>query len=245
MNAWYLKLGAEDATEDVVLVGDRSRALRSAELIDRPRVANEDRGLTTVIGDWKGMPVTVSAFGMGAPIAAIVLHELAALGSRRFLRAGTMMVRGVPLGSFIVAERALVHEGTSAAYGWPDPLVEIDAHVVDALVSTVPSGSAHRGTVASCDGFYTQMTDLLGSRKRGPELDAEWDRHHVIGIDMETSALAAAAHALGVEFGSLCLGTVDIDGPTMLGPEERATLERSLLEIAFDTLLSLREGAHP
>jgi uridine phosphorylase len=245
LRAWYLKLSAEDATEDVVLVGDRSRALRSADLLDGAVVANEDRGLTTVIGGWKGLPVTVSAFGMGGPIAAIVLHELAALGSRRFLRAGTMMVRGIPTGTFIVVESALVHEGTSSAYGVDGPLVDLDRRIVDAALSVAPASLTRSGTVASCDGFYTQMTDLLGTRVKAVDLDALWDRHQVIGIDMETSALANVARTLGVEFGSVCLGTVDSDGPTLMEQENRDEMEQTLLEIAFDTLFTLKEGSSP
>lgn len=244
MNAWYLKLSEDEATEAVVLVGDRSRALRAADLLDRPRVANEDRGLTTVIGEWKGLPVTVSAFGMGAPIAAIVLHELAALGSRRFLRAGTMMVRGIPTGSFIIAERAMVYEGTSAAYDSAGDVVDLDRKVVDAALAAAPTHGTRVGTVASCDGFYTHMTDLLGTRVRGSDLDRIWDDHKVIGLDMETSALANVARRVGVEFGSVCLGTVDVHGPTMLDEAVREAQELTLLEIAFDTLFKLKEGGN-
>ena len=57
-------------------------------------------------GSFAGVPVTVSAFGMGAPIALVVLEELAALGARAVLRAGTAMAvaHDVPLGAFVVAE---------------------------------------------------------------------------------------------------------------------------------------------
>src|SRR5690554_4714726 len=100
--AWYLRVTEDDVPKRVVLVGDRGRVLTAAELLDDSRVLNEDRGLTTTLGYWDGTPVMVSAFGMGAPIAAVVMHELADLGATRFVRAGTMMTRRTALGSFIV-----------------------------------------------------------------------------------------------------------------------------------------------
>ena len=37
------------------------------------------------------MSITATAFGMGGPIGAIVLHELFDLGVRTFIRVGTAM----------------------------------------------------------------------------------------------------------------------------------------------------------
>lgn len=239
MNAWYLKIDA--APGAAVLVGDRGRVLLAAELLDDARLVNEDRGLTTVVGGWTGADVIVSAFGMGAPIAAIVMHELAALGTSTFVRAGTMMSRRPPLGAYIVADRALVHEGTSAAYGNDAGSVDLDVRMADALEAACSNISVVRGTVASCDGFYTQMTDLLGDVPS--ELTARWDAEDVIGLDMETSALASAAERLGVRFGSLCLLTVDVAGPVVLDAVEREDGERRLLQLAFD--VATTEAATP
>ena len=97
------------------------------------------------------------------------------------------------------------------------------------------------GTVASCDGFYTQMTDLLGGRPDGKELDRVWDEEGVLGIDMETSALASAARRLGVGFGSICLASVSQDGPRTMDPEERGAAEARLLHIALNVLIDHRK----
>lgn len=238
MSAWYLKISAAPA--NAVLVGDRGRVLRAAEMLDQAELLNEDRGLTTVLGRWNGSDLIVSAFGMGAPIAAIVLHELSALGTTTFVRAGTMMSRGPTLGSFIVAERALIHEGTSATYSHDGSAVDLDPSMADRLAGACDTLPLVRGTVATCDGFYTQMTDLLGAVPES--LVEQWDAELVIGLDMETSAMASAAAALGVTFGSLCVATVDVTGPVMLGADERGVAEQQLLETAFDAITQT-EGA--
>jgi uridine phosphorylase len=237
--AWYLKISA--APPPAVLVGDRGRVLVAAELLDRATLLNEDRGLTTVLGRWGDIDVIVSAFGMGAPIAAIVMHELAAVGSTTFVRAGTMMTRRPPLGTFIVAERALIHEGTSATYGNVGGSIELDAGLASALAEACGEASVVRGTVASCDGFYTQMTDLLAATPTA--LTERWDAEQVIGIDMETSALATVAAALGVAFGSLCLATVDVDGPVVLDAAGREAGEAALLRAALDVVTTTAPGA--
>ena len=237
--AWYLKVDAAPAA--AVLVGDRGRVLVAAELLDGAALLNEDRGLTTVVGQWRGVDVIVSAFGMGAPIAAIVMHELAAVGSTCFVRAGTMMTRRPPLGTFIVAERALIHEGTSATYGNLAAAVDLDTDLTSALADACANGAIARGTVASCDGFYTQMTDLLAAPP--PALIERWDAEQVIGLDMETSALASVAAALGVAFGSLCLATVDVDGPSMLDARRREAGEAALLRAALDVATTRAPGA--
>lgn len=203
-------------------------------MLDNAQLLNEDRGLTTVVGEWQGNDLIVSAFGMGAPIAALVLHELAAIGATTFVRAGTAMSRRPPLGSFVVADRAFIHEGTSVTYGFDGPVIDLDTALADRLVEACGDAPTWRGTVATCDGFYTQMTDLLGPVP--PGFAQEWDAADVIGLDMETSALASAAAALGVRFGSLCLATVDANGPVMMDPDARTEGERRLMRAAFDAL---------
>ena len=85
MRAWYLKVDSSPA--GAVLVGDRGRVLVAADMLDDATLLNEDRGLTTVVGSWGSTDVIVAAFGMGAPVAAVVMHELAAVSGRSFTKA--------------------------------------------------------------------------------------------------------------------------------------------------------------
>ena len=78
--AWYLRLDESQTPTAAILVGDRSRVRLLQDLMSDVRVLNEDRGLLTVVGNYKGTQIIVVAFGMGAPIAAVVAHELVDLG---------------------------------------------------------------------------------------------------------------------------------------------------------------------
>ncbi len=80
--AWYTGHAAEELGESAILVGDPDRVDRIGALLTDPVFLPVKRGLKTVTGSWNGARVSVVAFGMGAPIATIVLHEFADLGVR-------------------------------------------------------------------------------------------------------------------------------------------------------------------
>src|SRR5438094_2179373 len=83
-SAWYIGADRAEVGEAAILVGDPARIARLATHMSDVRAVRENRGLATITGTRAGRRITASAFGMGAPIAAIVLHELFALGIRTF-----------------------------------------------------------------------------------------------------------------------------------------------------------------
>ncbi|ONI79134.1 hypothetical protein ALI144C_25145 [Actinosynnema sp. ALI-1.44] len=211
--AWFLRCSADEVADRAVLVGDRGRVTKAATLLDDARVLNEDRGLSAVTGTYQGQRVTVAAFGMGAPIAGVVLHELAMLGVRRFLRLGTVLgVGGTALGSLVLAEGAVRNESTSGTYlpiGFP---AIADHEMNTALRSALAAGSRPwtAGLIASYDGFYTEM--FAAEPARAAETRARMDelgRYGVKAVDMETSAVLVVARAVGAQAASLCLASVD------------------------------------
>jgi len=237
--AWYLRCGPEDVGEQAVLVGDRGRVALAAEILTDAVVLNEDRGLTTATGWHHGRRITVSAFGMGAPIATIVLHELCDLGVREFVRLGTTMSIGTTaLGDFVVAHGAVRGESTSRTYmpiEYPAvPDLELTRRLEESVRALgLPLTS---GLYASFDGFYTEMFETgLGDRpveRRYADLAASG----VVAVDMETSALFVAARALGVSAGSLCLASVQGTTNAKLPHAERLAAEAALLRAGLDAL---------
>jgi uridine phosphorylase len=242
-SAWYLRCRREDVGDRAILVGDRGRVALAAKLLDDPVWLNEDRGLTTVTGGYAGRRVTVAAFGMGAAIAAVVLHELAMLGVRRFLRLGTVLAIGeAKLGDLILAEGAVRHESTSATY-LPLNYPAIADHELNCALrarlaaQTRPSRS---GLVASYDGFYTEMFAAEEARKEQIRARMhELAGHGVIAVDMETSAVLVVARALGVRAASLCLASVDGITHDKLERDDRVAAEQDLLQVGLAGLTDL------
>ena len=240
--SWYLHCSPEDVGTSAVLVGDRGRVALAAELMTDVVMHNEDRGLTTATGIYNGQRITVSAFGMGAPIAAVVLHELAGLGVRRMLRLGTVLTASeTRLGDLVIAHGAIRGEATSTSYlpiefpAVPDFNLTTDITVVAQAGSRPVRG----GLYASYDGFYTKM--MAPTMEGQSELMTRLASQGVVGFDMETSAVLVVARALGVAAASLCLATVDGHTFDTLPDDDRRVAESDLLRVGLDALT--RTGA--
>ena len=236
--AWYIHCTPDQVGEDAIIVGDRGRVLLATELLDDAELLNEDRGLTTATGTYKGRRITISAFGMGAPIAAVVVEELSYIGVKRVLRLGTVMTAGdTPLGSLVVAHGATRGEGTSAGYLPPEypavPDFTLTAQAEQAAAAT--GRQVVTGIYETADGFYT---DLM--RRDNPAGQAELMQRrrdqHIVGTDMETSAVFIVARARGIQAASLCLASVSGDDFSKLDGDDRRQAELDLLRAGLEAL---------
>lgn len=243
--AWYIGARRDEVGEAAILVGDPARIERIAEHMTDVHFVPENRGLKTVTGSRGGKRITAAAFGMGAPIATIVLHELCALGIGTFLRIGTAMaVPPAKLGDFVLADGALRAEGTSNTYaplGFP-AIADFDLNT-ELRVRLLASGKAwHAGIFGTYDGFYTEMFGLSGERRQMiGKLKEDISRLGLIGTDMETSALLTAARILGVRASTLCVATVDANTQEKIDETLMAALERDMFEIALDTMQAMAD----
>ncbi|HSZ69264.1 MAG TPA: hypothetical protein VK756_02770 [Solirubrobacteraceae bacterium] len=186
----------------VLLPGDPGRALALAQaLLEKPLMFNHHRGLWGYTGTASdGEPLTIQSTGMGGPSAAIVLHELIALGVRRAIRVGTCgaLDGELRLGDLLVAREALAADGTSRALG-ADGRVAADEKLTSAL-SRASSGAV-AATVVSTDLFY----------EHDPKREHAWRAAGAVAVEMEAATLFAVGARLGVPVA--CVLTVtDIDG---------------------------------
>ena len=236
--AWYIGAKREEVGKAAILVGDPARIDRIAEHMCDVHRITENRGLKTITGTRNDQRITVAAFGMGAPIATIVMHELHALGITTFLRIVTAMaVKPAKLGDFVLADGALRAEGTSNTYaplGFPAIAdFELNTELRDRLM--VSGRSWHAGIFGTYDGFYTEMFGLSGQRREMiGKLKDDIKRLGLIGTDMETSALLTAARILRVRASTLCVATVDAESQEKIADTDMAALERDMFEIALD-----------
>jgi len=238
--AWYIGAKRDQVGRGALLVGDPARIGRIAEHLSDVEFLPENRGLRTVTGTRNGQRITVSAFGMGAPIATIVLHELFALGVRSFLRIGTAMaVPPAKLGDFVLADGALRAEGTSNTYaplGFP-AMADFELNTTLRQHLAGSGRTWHAGIYGTYDGFYTEMFGLSGqSRTMIETLKQDIQRLGLIGTDMETSALLVAARVLGASASTLCVATVDAFSQEKIDDAAMAVAERELFEVALDSI---------
>jgi uridine phosphorylase len=242
--AWYIGCAKEDVGEAALLTGDRARIDRIAEHLEDARILPENRGLRTVTGARDGVRITATAFGMGGPIAAIVLHELFDLGIRTFVRVGTAMAMPpAKLGDMLLADGAFSNDGTSRAYapvGYP---AVADFALGAALRASLSKRSLswRAGLFGTYDGFYTESFALSqGEAKMIDRVREETQRLGLIATDMETATLLTAGRMLGASVASLCLGTVDGMTQAKLNADELAARERDMFETALDAVVAAR-----
>ena len=241
--AWYLGCPADAVSERALLIGDPDRVDRIADVLDDVTFLPVKRGLKTITGFHDGTKVTIAAFGMGAPIATIVLHELADLGVRHFLRIGTAMYfPPTEAGSFLLSDRALSFEGTSRSYAADPQVLRADQKLADACrgVAEAAGKVATVGLFASYDAFYRDMFGIdAPGRERAAHNREALCNAGVIAVDMETSALITAAAALGVGFASLCLGTVNAVTLEKLPSDALDGGEQDLFKTALDGIVKV------
>lgn len=238
--AWYIGCSAEQVAERVILLGDPGRVPRFSQYLSDVEVMPVNRGLATVTGTYRDCRITLSAFGMGSPIAAIVLHELANLGASVFLRIGTSIgLSPVNIGDMIIARSAKSFEGTSSAYAHGAANCSADPGLVSALTRAASGHAAthHVGAFASFDGFYQDMFALDEAtedrvRKNLQQLAGQ----NVLAVDMETSAILTVGKALGCKAGSMCASTVNSLKKQKIGRQGHANAEHALISIALEAL---------
>jgi DeoD family purine-nucleoside phosphorylase len=187
--------------ERVLLPGDPGRALALAQaLLVEPRMFNHHRGLWGYTGPARadGKPLTIQSTGMGGPSAAIVLHELIALGARRAIRVGTCgaLSPDLALGDLVIAREAICFDGTSRALGASERALA-DPGLTDTLTRAAPA--AHRGAIASVDLFYDDSPRL------------PYAAAGALAIEMEAAALFAVGARAGVPVGCLLAASDTFD----------------------------------
>ncbi len=176
--------------ERVLLPGDPGRALALAQLlIEGPLMFNHHRGLWGYTGPAiaDGEPLTIQSTGMGGPSAAIVLHELIALGARRAIRVGTCgaLDGGLALGDLVVAHEALAADGASRNLGAGERIA------ADRGLTAALAGAA--------DGNPTAVivsTDLFYEHDRARE--RAWRAAGAVAVEMEAATLFAVGARAGI-----------------------------------------------
>lgn len=210
-----------DVAERVLLPGDPGRALRLAQLLtDGPRMLNHNRGLWGYTGTAPdGLPLTVQSTGMGGPSAAIVVHELIALGARRIVRAGTCgaLTGDLRLGDLLVAQRVLGEDGTSRSLGAPR-IQSPDARLTRALLDT----GARGGAIVTRDLFYDDRGDWPAG---------------AAAVEMEAAAVLAVCDRSGIPAACvLAVSDVLEGGRERIGDEALLEAEERLGRAAYAAL---------
>jgi uridine phosphorylase len=182
----------------VLCPGDQRRAKRIAEAFDDAELVSAERGIMVYTGNYKGIKMTSCGTGMGGPVVAICLEELAHLGADTFIRVGSCGVfqdHQQP-GDIIIASGTVRNGGTALHY-LP---IEFPAVPTFAVLSAMVAAakklkiSYEVGVGIATDAFY--VPDALIN----PDL---LKQSGLVSIEMESDTLFIVGQYRGFRTGAL------------------------------------------
>ncbi|MEM4718396.1 MAG: uridine phosphorylase [Desulfurococcaceae archaeon] len=200
-----------DVSRYVLLPGDPERVPEIAKHWDKKWHVATHREYVTYSGFYKGVFISATSTGIGAPSTAIAIEELARAGSEVFIRVGTTgaLRREIKIGDLIISTGAVKLEGTSRHYVIPEYPAIASYDVVLALIEAAESLGVryHVGLTASSDSFYVGQErpgfkDYLPPFQKG--LIEYLRKVNVLNFEMEASAIFTLANIYGLRAGAVC-----------------------------------------
>ncbi|MBU1934676.1 nucleoside phosphorylase [Patescibacteria group bacterium] len=196
---WHIKCDAKDIQRYVFCPGDQARAKKIAEYFENARLITEGRGYVVYSGEYQGVGMTAIGTGMGGPVVAIGLEELAHMGADTFIRVGSCGVFQdfQQVGDVIIASGTVREGGTSLAYL---PLSYPAVPSFSVLRALVEAGeelgiAATVGVGVAGDAFYAPRAD----NARGELLK----KAGVVSVEMESDTLFIAGQYRGWRTGAI------------------------------------------
>jgi len=220
----------EDIADVVLMPGDPYRAKWAAEtfLTDAIRV-NEVRGMLGFTGTWNGHRVTIQGSGMGMPSMSIYANELIRdFNAQTLIRIGSCggMQPHVKIRDVILAMTAsTVSTPSSTIFRELNYAPCADFRLLSAAVEAAKSVDVdvHVGGIYSSDTFYDER----------PDLNAEMERHGILGVEME----AAELYTLAARYGRRALGVMTVSDHLQTGDalpaKDRERSFADMVEIAL------------
>ena len=222
-----------DCASTVLMPGDPLRAEYIANnYLDGARRVTDVRNMWGFTGEYKGIPVSVMAHGMGIPSVSIYVTELITeYDVTRVIRVGSCGTTHpkVKLRDVLIAQGASTDSGVNRMrFGGYD----LAALATFSLVSNAVKAaeelevSYHVGNLFSADLFYTPDPDMF-------ETMAKYD---VLGVEMEAAGIFPIAAEHGAESLAICTVSDDIRSGEALSSDERATTFDEMIKVALETV---------
>ncbi len=160
------------------------------------------------IGHVAGRTILALENLQGGPLAATVVEELAHYGITQVLGYGYAgsLTRAVHIGQLVLAEDALISDGTSRAYLPQAVRVAPD----DTLVRQMRACAAQTGV--ELHGATVWTTDAL--YREYPEEVAAWRARGAAVVNMDTAHFYAVSHVVGLSVAYACVVSDCVEAPT-------------------------------
>lgn len=243
METLYLKAKPGDISKYVLFSGDPFRVEVLVKNLENPKHIAFAREFNTYTGTYKGVPITVSSTGIGAPSAAIAVEEMYQCGMEVAVRMGTVMgLRDDMLGKMFIPTACMRDENTSSTYVRKSYPAVADFELVSCMEES--SKMIGRGTVkginCTMDGFYSQMKDSrysIDQKNDHSKTFEELKRLNVLGADMESSCILTLTNLMGIKGCIITMTTVLENLKDFLKGEARTKSEEDLCIAALEGIV--------
>lgn len=240
MSTLYMGASEETVAKYVLFSGDPWRVEVVKKYLDNPKKVAFMREFNTYTGTYKGVEITVTSTGIGAPSAAIAMEEMYESGMQVAVRMGTVMsMQDDMLGHFMIPIAAMRREGTSQSYVDLSYPAVADVELVNVMNETVQQmGKRYlNGLNCTMDGFYSCMHDSKFSLECGRDMSKTFEevkKLGVTGIDMESSCILTLGRLMGVKTCILTVVTVLENLKETLKGQDRVDAEDLLCRTALE-----------
>ena len=256
----YSKLEPKDVSPYVIVSGDPWRAEMAAKNLESAEHISFSREFNTFTGYYKGLRITISSTGMGAPSAIEMLEELYDCGAKVVLRMGTAgPYDDEDFGKFMIATSGWAEDEVSKEYAPVNYPIVVDHKLVECIEEAVRSfGYEYKSGIVKSNGGGTPAHSITTfgeiRRKRLPYYmtnaeEQAWGQAYGLAYsDMESAPLIKVGDLMGITVGSLCLATVLKDRSKKMmhtDPVRLQDMQEKLCNVALEAiyLFSKRYGS--
>ncbi len=240
----HILLKPGDVSKYIILAGDPGRILRLGKFLDSYEELAYNREFRTIRGTYKGVDITATSTGIGAPSAAIAMEELIACGGKYFIRVGSggAVQPYIRLGDLVISTAAVREDGTSRMYIGENYPAVADLELTGAIVDTCKELGFpyYSGITRSHDSFYIDNEN---------ELMSYWNRKKILSSDMETGIIFTLAQLRGVKAASILNTVVEYQSDVKDGIGDYVNEEASAIEgeereiiLALETIWRLEKN---
>ncbi|MEG2441315.1 MAG: nucleoside phosphorylase [Acetivibrio sp.] len=240
MTTLYMGAEKETIADYVIFSGDPWRVELLKQYLEEPQKVAFLREFNTYTGTYKGVRISVTSTGIGAPSAAIAMEEMYEAGMKVAVRMGTVMaLQDDMLGKFIIPIAAMRREATSKTYVEESYPAVADIELVNVMNETViQMGSSYlNGVNCTMDGFYSQMHDSKFSKEFERDMSGvfeELKKLRITGIDMESACMLTIGRLMGVKTCIVTMTTVLENLKEVLKGQDRKDAEDLLCRTVLE-----------
>ncbi len=231
MASLHLEANVGDIAETVLLPGDPLRAKHVAEtMLQDVFCYNKVRGMFGFTGYYHGKRVSIQGSGMGMGSASIYIHELISTYKvENIIRVGTCgaLQKDINLGEIIVAMSASGDSDANALYfKGMHYAATADFDLLYKAVETAKKLNIKtvQGSVFSTNTFYDDT----------PNRWDIWEKHGILGVDMESQILFTLSKKLGAKALALLTVSDNILTGAASSQKDREQSFNDMMRIAFE-----------